>query len=95
MNKHDSITSKEFIALANKKNINLDSMIVDRFWPNEKKTLQEWIKTTIITYNKLNEDFKDEVDIVYTNLTTILIPCSYWYIEILTGDDILSRVSSH
>ena len=94
MNKHDSITLKEFIALANKKNINLDNMI-DKFGPNEKKTLREWIKTTIITYNKLNEYFKDEVDIVYTNLTTILIPCSYWYIEILTGDDILSRVSSH
>ena len=94
MNKHDSITLKEFIALANKKNINLDSMI-DRFGPNEKMTLREWIKTTIITYTKLNEDFKDEVDIVYTNLTTILIPCSYWYIEILTGDDMLSRVSSH
>ena len=69
--------------------------MIDKFGPNEKKTLREWIKTTIITYNKLNEYFKDEVDIVYTNLTTILIPCSYWYIEILTGDDILSRVSSH
>jgi len=71
-----TIEAKDFIKLANQKGIQLDNVVLD--WGYKALSLIDWINLTITTYKDVNNNLRDEVDIVNHNLIDIILPSYEW-----------------
>ena len=72
----DKIEAKEFIELANKNVVDVDSLIEG--WGVGPMTINEWIDYSIRTYEDLNADLEGEIDYYNHNIKSVILPLYRW-----------------